>query len=144
MKIIIGSDHAAVGLKAEIVKYLCKDNEIVDVGVKVGAPSSDYPDIADLVCAQVKLQSEAIGILICGTGIGMSIAANRRQGIRCALCGDVFSAKMARQHNNANILALGERVVGIGLAIEIVDAFLKNNFSNEPRHIRRIDKLDNK
>lgn len=142
VKIIIGSDHAALSLKNEIKKHLSKLYNIEDMSVPDDATNSDYPNIAKLVCDRVANNKDTFGILICGTGIGMSIAANKQVGIRCALCMDEYSAKMSRQHNDANILALGQRTIGSGLAISIVDAYLNENFSNESRHINRLQLID--
>lgn len=140
MKITIGSDHAATELKEEVKKILAEfDAEIKDVGT-FGTESVDYPDIAEKVCADVVSGEAERGIVICGTGIGISIAANKINGIRCALCGDVYSAKMSREHNNANVLAMGGRVIGSGLAGEIVRAWLTTEFAGE-RHERRINKI---
>ncbi|MBR2519843.1 MAG: ribose 5-phosphate isomerase B [Selenomonadaceae bacterium] len=140
MKITIGSDHAATALKDEVKKVLAEfDAEIKDVGT-FGTESVDYPDIAEKVCADVVSGESERGIVICGTGIGISIAANKINGIRCALCGDVYSAKMCRAHNNANVLAMGGRVIGSGLAGEIVRAWLTTEFAGE-RHERRINKI---
>ena len=128
--IAIGSDHAGYGLK-QIVK---------DYGTYSEA-SCDYPDYAEAV-SQAIIKGEADkGILICGTGIGISIAANRHREIRAALCGDCFSAEATRQHNDANVLAMGARVVADGLALKIVDTFLDTPFSNGANHIRRVAKL---
>jgi ribose 5-phosphate isomerase B len=139
--IFLASDHAAVNFKAEIVKHLERAGEnVTDLG-PFDSASCDYPDYAEKLCGEVKKNTGDLGILICGTGIGMSIAANKISGIRCALCGDCFSARQTRLHNNANVLALGERVIGIGLALDIVDAFIKTGFSFDERHIRRIDKI---
>ena len=124
MKITIGSDHAATELKEEVKKVLAEfDTEINDVGT-FGTERVDYPDIAEKVCAEVTSGKSERGIVLCGTGIGISIAANKINGIRCALCGDVYSAKMSREHNNANVLAMGGRVIGFGLAGEIVRAWM--------------------
>ena len=103
---------------------------------------NDYPLFADSVVSAIKSGQAERGILICGTGIGISIAANRHKGIRCALCHDVFSAKATRAHNDANILAMGGRVIASGLAIEIVSAFLSAGFSQEQRHVKRVEMLD--
>lgn len=140
MKITIGSDHAATELKEEVKKVLAEfDAEIKDVGT-FGTESVDYPDIAEKVCADVVSGKSERGIVICGTGIGISIAANKINGIRCALCGDVYSAKMSREHNNANVLAMGGRVIGSGLAGEIVRAWLTTEFEGG-RHERRINQI---
>ena len=141
MKITIGSDHGAVELKDAVKKVLAEFNvEINDVGT-FGNNAVDYPDIAEKVCAAVVSGDSERGIVLCGTGIGISIAANKIKGIRCALCNDVFSAKMSREHNNANVLAMGGRVLGIGVACEIVRAWLSTDFSNDERHNRRIAKI---
>jgi RpiB/LacA/LacB family sugar-phosphate isomerase len=141
MTIALGSDHGGFELKTAIIKHLSQQGyETKDFGV-YEACSSDYPDNALPVCDAILAGEADLGILICGTGIGISISANKVRGIRCALCGDTFSAKMARLHNNAQIVALGGRVVGQGLAIEIVDAFVTTPFSGESRHARRVEKI---
>ena len=141
MKITIGSDHGAVELKDAVKKVLAEfDAEINDVGT-FGSAAVDYPEIAEKVCAEVVSGGSERGIVLCGTGIGISIAANKIKGIRCALCNDVFSAKMSREHNNANVLAMGGRVLGIGPAGEIVRAWLTTDFSGDERHNRRLAKI---
>ena len=140
--IALGCDHGGFELKQEVIQYL-KVNQIEykDYGCYDTA-SVDYPVYARKV-AKAILDGEAEkGILICGTGIGISIAANRIKGIRAALCSDCFSAQATREHNDANILCMGGRVVGAGLAIKIVDTFLHTEFSNDERHIRRIDLIE--
>ena len=140
MTIAIGCDHGGLCLKKYVIEHLQnKDVSTLDMGVHQTA-SCDYPDYAALVCDAVLSGKADYGILVCGTGIGMSIAANKIRGIRCAVLGDVFSAKATRSHNDANVMALGERVVGPGLALEIVDAFLATDFSGDERHKNRIDK----
>lgn len=140
MKIALGSDHAGLKLKKEIIEHLKgKDIEFKDLGTDT-EESCDYPDYAKKVAIQVADKNYDLGILICGTGIGISIAANKVPGIRAALCSDTFSAHASREHNNANILALGERVVGVGLALDIVDTFLNSEFQGG-RHQRRVDKI---
>jgi ribose 5-phosphate isomerase B len=142
MKIVVGSDHGAVELKAEVLKVLAefKDIEAEDLGT-YSADSVDYPDIAEKVCGRITSGEADRGILMCGTGIGISMAANKIKGIRAALCGDVFSARMSREHNDANVLAMGGRVTGFGPAGEIVRAWVTTEFSQEERHIRRIEKM---
>ncbi len=141
MKIAVGSDHGGYELKSVITEHLKKKGfEVADFGVNSCAPG-DYPDYAVPVCEAVLSGKADLGILSCGTGIGISISANKINGIRCALLGDVFSAKMARAHNDANVMALGGRVLGAGLAIEIVDAFLSTPFSGEERHAKRVQKI---
>lgn len=140
MRISIGSDHGAVNLKDEVKKVLAEmDIEVFDVGTQ-GTTSVDYPDIAKKVADDILAGRAEKGILLCGTGIGISIAANKIHGIRAALCHDVFSAKMSREHNDANILAMGERVIGFGPAREIVKAWLKADFAGD-RHARRVNKI---
>lgn len=137
----IACDHAALNFKTEIIKHLKSLNyEIKDFGA-FNSEAVDYPDYAFKVAESVVNNECILGIVICGTGIGMSIAANKIKGVRCALCGDTFSARAAREHNNANILALGERVLGLGLALDIVEIFIKTEFSNIQRHKTRIDKI---
>ncbi|MDF2717782.1 MAG: ribose 5-phosphate isomerase [Paenibacillus sp.] len=141
MKIAIGADHAGFRLKDEIVKVLQSEgHEVEDLGCNC-ADSIDYPDYALPVCEKVAAGAADKGILICGTGIGMTIAANKVPGIRCALVHDLFSAKATREHNDSNVLALGERVIGPGIALEIVKVWLKTEFSQGPRHQNRIDKI---
>ncbi|MEK3935803.1 ribose 5-phosphate isomerase B [Sporosarcina sp. FSL W7-1349] len=140
MKIAISSDHGGNNLRREIIQLLVEMNiEYVDFGPD-SEDSVDYPDFAEPVATGVALGNFDRGILICGTGIGMSIAANKVKGIRCALVHDVFSAKATRQHNDSNVLAMGERVIGPGLAREIVSTWLKTPFEGG-RHERRIGKL---
>ena len=141
MKITIGSDHGAVELKEEVkmVLHEFEDVRVTDVGT-FGTESVDYPDIAEKVCADVVSGKADRGIVLCGTGIGTSIAANKIDGIRAALCGDVYSAIMSRKHNDANVLAMGGRVTGIGPAGEIVRAWVCTEFEGG-RHARRVDKI---
>jgi len=139
--IAIGSDHGGYELKEAIKSYLDAENiPYRDFGT-CSTESVDYSDIG-LVVAKAVVSGECdMGIIICGTGIGISIAANKVPGIRAALCTDTYMARMAREHNNANVLALGGRVVGAGLALDIVKTFIETPFSNEDRHQRRIDKI---
>ena len=141
MKITIGSDHGAVELKEEVkmVLHEFEDVRVTDVGT-FGTESVDYPDIAEKVCADVVSGKADRGIVLCGTGIGISISANKIDGIRAALCGDVYSAIMSRKHNDANVLAMGGRVTGIGPAGEIVRAWVCTEFEGG-RHARRVDKI---
>jgi ribose 5-phosphate isomerase B len=142
MKITIGSDHGAVALKEEIKMVLKEfaEVEVKDIGT-FGTTSVDYPDIAEKVCADITSGAADSGIVLCGTGIGVSIAANKIKGIRAALCNDVYSASKAREHNDANVLTMGGRVLGFGPAGEIVRAWVKTPFSGEARHVRRINKI---
>lgn len=140
MRIALGADHGGFELKEEIKRYL-EDNkyEIKDFGT-YSSESCDYADYAIKVSEAVLNKEATFGILICGTGIGISIAANKVSGIRAALCSDTFSAHSTREHNDANILAMGARVIGAGLAIDIVKAFLNSEFEGD-RHIKRINKI---
>ena len=141
MKITIGSDHGAVALKEEVKTVLKEfsDIEVTDVGT-FGTDSVDYPDSAEKVCKDVTSGAADRGIVLCGTGIGISIAANKIKGIRAALCNDVYSARMSREHNNANVLAMGGRVTGFGPAGEIVRVWVTTEFAGE-RHERRVNKI---
>ncbi len=139
--IFIGSDHAGFQLKNQIVTFLASEQHTVeDLGVD-SPTSCDYPNIAHAVCTKVLENTESFGILICGTGIGMSMAANRKHGIRAALCGCEFQAKATRAHNNANVLCLGERVTGSGVAMEMVRLFLATPFDGG-RHLQRVQLFD--
>ena len=138
----LGSDHGGYALKQAIAKHLeARGLEYRDYGTYSEA-SCDYPDFGRAVAEAVAAGEAEYGIIICGTGIGISITANKVPGIRAALCGDCFSAEATRSHNDANVLALGARVVGEGLALKIVDTFLDTPFSNDERHIRRIRKIE--
>jgi len=140
--IIIASDHGGFELKEELKNYLIeKGINTKDVGITV-KESVDYPDMAEALAKEVLADSEAKGLLVCGTGIGISIAANRFKGIRAALVHDAFGARMCREHNNANVIVLGGRTTGIEVAKECLDIFLSTNFSGD-RHERRVNKIDN-
>lgn len=140
--IAIASDHGGFALKAEIRRHLSERGyDIKDFGTYDDA-SCDFPDFGRAAAGAVARGECEMGILICGTGIGMSIAANKIPGIRAALCGDCFSAQATREHNNANVLCLGARVTGPSLALKIVDIFMDTPFSGDPRHVRRISKIE--
>ena len=140
-KIFIGADSAGFALKEELRDYLIgKGYDVTDCGTD-SAASCHYPIFADAVCENVKKDLEgSFGILICGTGIGMSMCANKHRGIRAALCSDTFSARMTRQHNDANVLCMGARVIGSCLAQDILDQFLENDFEGG-RHAIRVDMM---
>lgn len=141
MKIAIGADHGGYDIKEEIKEYLkANDIEYSDVGI-YEKKSCDYPDIALLAAVKVLNKECDLGVLVCGTGIGISIAANKIAGIRCAHCHDTTSAKLTRLHNDANMLAMGGRIIGAELAKDIVEAFIKTPFSGDERHKRRIGKI---
>lgn len=140
--IAIASDHGGYELKQEIIAYLnAKGIVYEDFGCYSNA-SVDYPNYAKEVGKAITLGKCEKGILICGTGIGISIAANKIPGIRAALCSDCFSAEATRQHNDANVLALGGRVTGSGLAVKIVETFLRTDFSGEEKHLKRIQMME--
>ena len=141
MKIVLGADHGGFELKEILKKHLeDKGCELCDVGA-YDTNSVDYPDIAKKVCASITSGESDKGILICGTGIGMSIAANKVCGIRAAHVTDTFSARMTKEHNDANIICLGERITGIEIALEIVEAYLNATFQGG-RHANRVAKIE--
>ena len=140
MKIAIAADHGGFELKDSMVEYIKSlGNEVVDLGTN-SADSVDYPDYAKKVCEEIQQENSDLGILICGTGIGMSLAASKFEGIRAACVSDVYSAKMSRNHNNANVLCIGARVIGDEVAKLIIKTFLENEFE-AGRHQRRVDKI---
>lgn len=139
--LVIGCDHGGFELKNIIIKHLQDEGkEVLDVGC-YSPESVDYPVIAKELCKKITDGEAELGILVCGTGIGMSMAANKIKGIRAACCSDTFSARLTRNHNNANVLCLGGRVVGPGLALDLVDNFVNAEFEGG-RHQRRIDMLE--
>ncbi|MDO5306660.1 MAG: ribose 5-phosphate isomerase B [bacterium] len=138
-KIIIGSDHGGYNLKNQIIEHFTKMGYAFDDRGCFSTESCDYPVIAKDVVKEV-LKTSGRGILVCGTGIGMSMVANRFDGIRASLCSDTYSARLTRMHNDSNILCLGERVLGVGLALDIVSAWLNTEFEGG-RHKRRIDMI---
>ena len=141
MKISMGCDHGALTLKNKVAEHLkALGHEVVDFGTNT-AESCDYPDFAAAAARAVATGECDRGIVLCTTGIGVSIAANKVPGVRCALLSDLWSAKMTRLHNDTNVMALGAGVVGENLALEIVDVWVGTEFSGEQRHQRRIDKL---
>lgn len=140
MRIHAGSDHAGLALKNQLIEGLRKEgHEVVDVGTH-DAMSTDYPDYAVMVARAVSDGVAEVGLLVCGTGQGMAMTANKVNGIRAAVCHDTFSARSTRAHNDANVLCIGERVVGLGLAHDILSAFLTTPFEGG-RHSRRIEKI---
>ena len=150
MHVYLGSDHAGFNLKNLLKEYLESQNDpkaetekyhVVDLGVFTNDPS-DYPDIAREVCEKVFENKDSFGILICGSGIGMSIAANRRTGIRAVLANNEITARMGRMHNNANVLCMGERFTGVELVKAITDVFLATSFDTAERHVRRVNKIE--
>ena len=141
MKISVGCDHGALNLKNKVVEHLKKNgHEVMDCGTHTAA-SCDYPEFAAAAAKAVASGECEKGIVLCTTGIGVSIAANKVDGIRCALLHETWSAKMTRLHNDTNMMAMGAGVVGENLALEIVDTWLGTEFSGDERHQRRIDKM---
>jgi len=142
MKIVVGNDHAAIGLKEAILAHLAKrDFEVTDLGA-VDENANEYPDYALKVSKGVTTGEYDLGILLCGTGAGMCMAANKVNGIRAVVCSDTYTAHLSREHNDANVLCIGARVVGSELAKTILDAFLDAKFQGG-RHRHRVDKLMN-
>lgn len=141
MKIAIGADHGGFEMKDALIKTLENaGHEVVDYGTN-SSDSVDFPDFSQKVTKAIQEKTAELGILVCGTGIGMSIAANKEKGIRAALVGDVFSAKATREHNNSNVLCLGARVTGIGLAEMIVETWVNAEYEGG-RHQKRLDKIN--
>ncbi len=141
MKFFVATDHAGIDLKDATVEMLrAKGHEVEDIG-PFTKDRVDYPDYAVKVCEKVLENAGTQGILICGSGIGMSMAANRFHGIRAALCHDAYTAQMARAHNDANVLCFGERIVGLGVAESIIDAWLSSSFEGG-RHCGRVEKIE--
>lgn len=142
MDVVIGSDHGGFDLKESCKDYLegSPDCVVTDIGV-FNSDSSDYPEVAHKAAQGVVEGKYTRGILICGTGLGMSIVANRYKGVRAALCHNLFTARMSRLHNDANIMVMGGRVIGVGLALEMVELFLKTPFEGG-RHQLRLDQID--
>jgi ribose 5-phosphate isomerase B len=144
MRIAVGADHGGFPLNERVMEELrAAGHEIEDFGTHDGSRADDYPDYALLVGRSVQSGRAELGILICGSGVGASVAANKLRGIRAALCGDTYSAHQSREHDDCNVLCLGARVVGVELASEIVRAFTGARFTGEERHRRRLAKITN-
>lgn len=143
MRWYVGGDHGAVELRRVLVEHLrARGDEVLgDTGPQASTDSVDYPDIAVSVCRQVLADPGSLGLLVCGTGQGVAMAANRMQGIRAALVSDGFSARQAREHNDANVICMGGRVIGPGLAVDLLEAFARASFEGG-RHQRRVDKIE--
>jgi len=142
MRIAIGADHGGFPLNERVIEELRgAGHEITDFGTHDGSQPDDYPDYAKQVGEAVQNGSVDIGLLICGSGVGAAVAANKLRGIRAALCGDTYSAHQSREHDDCNILCLGARVVGVELALEIVRSFVAARFTGEERHRRRLAKV---
>lgn len=141
MNLVIASDHAGYCLKENVKKYLAEQgHNVIDCGTN-SEESCDYPVFAKALCKEINDGNAELGILVCGTGIGMSMAANKVKGIRAAVCSDYFSAKFTRAHNDANVMCLGARVTGEGLALELIDIFLNTPFEGG-KHFRRINMFE--
>jgi ribose 5-phosphate isomerase B len=142
MRIAIGADHGGVPLNERVIDELRgAGHDVIDFGTHDGSIPDDYPDYAKQVGEAVQNGSADIGLLICGSGVGASVAANKLRGIRAALCGDTYSAHQSREHDDCNVLCLGARVVGVELALDIVRSFVAARFTGEERHRRRLAKV---
>ena len=142
MQIVVGADHAGYPLNERVIEELRQaGHDITDVGTHDGSVPDDYPDYAKLVGEAVQTGAAEIGILICGSGVGAAVAANKLRGVRAALCGDTYSGHQSREHDDCNVLCLGARVTGPELALEIVRAFVAARFTGEERHRRRLAKI---
>ena len=143
MRIAIGADHGGYPLNERVISELGKEgHELVDFGTHDGSRPDDYPDYVLAVGQSIQSGEADIGILICGSGVGASVAANKLRGVRAALCGDTYSGRQSREHDDCNILCLGARVTGPELSLEIVRAFVAARFTGEERHRRRLEKID--
>lgn len=142
-RIAIGADHGGYPLNERVIVMLSNaGNEIIDFGTHVGSRPDDYPDYALMVGEAILSNQADLGILICGSGVGAAVAANKLIGIRAAMCGDTYSAHQSREHDDCNVLCLGARVTGVELALEIVRAFVAASFTGEERHLRRLKKVE--
>ncbi|HEV8134254.1 MAG TPA: ribose 5-phosphate isomerase B [Pyrinomonadaceae bacterium] len=142
MRIAIGADHAGYPLNERVIEELRNaGHELIDFGTHDGSVPDDYPDYAKKVGESIQSGSTEIGILICGSGVGAAVAANKLRGIRAALCGDTYSGHQSREHDDCNVLCVGARVTGVELALEIIRAFVNARFTGEERHKRRLAKV---
>ena len=142
MRIAIGADHAGYPLNERVVEELRQSgHDLIDFGTHDGSIPDDYPDYAENIGTAIQNADAEIGLLICGSGVGAAVAANKLDGIRAALCGDTYSAHQSREHDDCNVLCLGARVVGVELALDIVRAFVAARFTGEERHRRRLAKI---
>jgi ribose 5-phosphate isomerase B len=143
MKIAVGADHAGYPLNVRVIEELRQaGHELIDFGTHDGSIPDDYPDYAKLVGEAVQTKAGEIGILICGSGVGAAVAANKLRGVRAALCSDTYSAHQSREHDDCNVLCIGSRVVGVELALDIVRLFVAAKFTGEERHRRRLAKIE--
>ena len=142
MKISIGADHAGYNLKQELVEHIKSlGHDVHDVGTFDSTKPDDYPDFATLVAEDIRSGKADRGLLVCGSGVGVSVAANKFKGIRAGLCHDHYSAHQGVEHDDMNVLVMGARIVGSATALDLAEAFLSANFSNEERHLRRLQKV---
>ena len=142
MRIAVGADHAGFPLNERVIEELRQSgHELIDFGTHDGSVPDDYPDYAKQIGNAIQNGDAEIGLLICGSGVGAAVAANKLNGIRAALCGDTYSAHQSREHDDCNVLCLGSRVVGVELALDIVRAFVAARFTGEERHLRRLAKV---
>lgn len=142
MKIAVAADHAGVPLNEHVIKELrASGHEVEDFGTHDATRADDYPDYAEKVGEAVRAGRAEIGVVVCGSGVGACVAANKLRGVRAALCGDTYSARQSREHDDCNVLCLGARVTGVALALEIVRAFTQARFNGEERHLRRLAKV---
>ena len=142
MRIAVAADHAGYPLNERVIEELRQaGHELIDFGTHDGSIPDDYPDYAKLVGEAVQTKAAEIGVLICGSGVGAAVAANKMRGIRAALCGDTYSAHQSREHDDCNVLCIGSRVVGVELALDIVRSFVAAKFTGEERHRRRLAKI---
>jgi ribose 5-phosphate isomerase B len=142
MRIAVGADHGGFPLNERVIEELrSSGHDVIDFGTHDGSVPDDYPDYAKQVGNAVQTQKAEIGIIICGSGVGAAVAANKLRGVRAALCGDTYSGHQCREHDDCNVLCLGARVTGVELALEIVRAFVGAKFTGEERHRRRLAKV---
>ena len=142
MRIVLGADHAGFEMKQDAVTFVrTLGHEILDVGANTGTQPDDYPDFAEALGMAIRERKADRGILICGSGVGASVAANKIPGVRAGLCHDCYSAHQGVEHDDMNVLVMGSRIIGIELAHDLVKSFLRANFSGEERHVRRLEKV---
>ena len=142
MRIVLGADHAGFEMKQDAVAFVrTLGHEILDVGANTGTQPDDYPDFAEALGMAIRERKADRGILICGSGVGASVAANKIPGVRAGLCHDCYSAHQGVEHDDMNVLVMGSRIIGIELAHDLVKSFLRANFSGEERHVRRLEKV---
>lgn len=142
MRVVLGADHAGFDMKQDAVAFVrALGHEVLDVGARTGTQPDDYPDFAEALGMVIRNRQADRGILICGSGVGASVAANKIPGVRAGLCHDCYSAHQGVEHDDMNVLVMGSRIIGIELAHELVKSFLHANFTGEERHVRRLEKV---